>query len=223
MKLNRSLLVIFSLCLLANSGKAQIDDTRLWTGVTLKHKFTRKLSASVNQQLRFKYDITQVDLLFSEAGVEYEIKKNLKISLNYRFINENQETYYRKSHRLYVDLSYKYKPKRFSFTLRERIQEEYTSINSSETGKIPEWLLRSKLAISYDTEKRYKPYISLEMYYLIDNAKELGEGISRLRYGAGVEYELNRIHALDLGIIFQDYLFDQTNNFIYAIGYTYTF
>ena len=62
----------------------------------------------------------------------------------------------------------------------------------------------------------------MEMYYLIDNAKEAGEGINRLRYGAGVEYEFNRIHALDIGIIFQDYLIDQSNNFIYSIGYTYT-
>ncbi len=223
MKVKHSILVVFFLCFLVNSGKAQIDDTRLWTGVTLKHKFTRKISASVTQQLRLNHDITDVDLLLSEAGIEYEIKKNFKVSLNYRFINKNQDTYYRKSHRLYADVSYKFKPKRFSFTLRERIQEEYTAIYSSERGKIPEWLLRSKLTISYDTEKRYKPYVSTEMYYLIDNAREKGEGISRLRYGAGVEYEFNRIHALDLGVLFQDYLVDQTNNFVYTIGYTYTF
>ncbi len=222
MKLKQSLIVIFSLCLLVNSGKAQIDDTRLWTGITLKHKFTRKLSASVTQQLRLDHDISQVDQLLSEAGIEYELKKNFKVSLNYRFINKNKVTYYGKSHRFYADVSYKFKPKRISFTLRERIQEEFTSINSSENGKIPEWVLRSKLAVSYDTEKRYKPYLSMEMYYLIDNAKEAGEGINRLRYGAGVEYEFNRIHALDIGIIFQDYLIDQSNNFIYSIGYTYT-
>ncbi|MFZ7113910.1 MAG: DUF2490 domain-containing protein [Bacteroidota bacterium] len=222
MRLKQLLLFIFSLCLLVNSGKAQIDDTRLWAAITLKHKFTQKLSVSVSEQLRLDHDISQIDQLLSEAGIEYELKKNFKVSLNYRFINKNEVTYYGKSHRFYADVSYKFKPKRFSFTLRERIQEEYTSIYSSERGKIPEWLLRSKLAISYDTEKRYKPYVSLEMYYLIDNARESGEGISRMRYGAGVEYEFNRIHALDLGIIFQDYLQDQTNSFIYSIGYTYT-
>lgn len=222
MRLKQLLLFIFSLCLLVNSGKAQIDDTRLWAAITLKHKFTQKLSVSVTEQLRLDHDISQIDQLLSEAGIEYELKKNFKVSLNYRFINKNEVTYYGKSHRFYADVSYKFKPKRFSFTLRERIQEEYTSIYSSERGKIPEWLLRSKLAISYDTEKRYKPYVSLEMYYLIDNARESGEGISRMRYGAGVEYEFNRIHALDLGIIFQDYLQDQTNSFIYSIGYTYT-
>lgn len=222
MRLKQLLLFIFSLCLLVNSGKAQIDDTRLWAAITLKHKFTQKLSVSVTEQLRLDHDISQIDQLLSEAGIEYELKKNFKVSLNYRFINKNEVTYYGKSHRFYADVSYKFKPKRFSFTLRERIQEEYTSIYSSERGKIPEWLLRSKLAISYDTEKRYKPYVSLEMYYLIDNARESGEGINRMRYGAGVEYEFNRIHALDLGIIFQDYLQDQTNSFIYSIGYTYT-
>lgn len=222
MKLKTSIFAIITLCLLATSGKAQIDDTRLWAGITLKHKFTRKLSASVTQQLRLDHDISEIDRLLSEAGIEYELKKNFKVSLNYRFINKNEVTYYGKSHRFYVDVSYKYKPKRISLTLRERIQEEYTSIYSSERGKIPEWILRSKLAISYDTEKRYRPYVSVEMYYLIDNAREKGEGINRMRYGAGVEYEFNRIHALDLGIIFQNYLIDQTNTFIYSIGYTYT-
>ena len=222
MKLRLYTVVFLFVCFLVNSGKAQIDDTRLWTSISLKHKFTRKLSASVTQQLRIDHDVSEIDQLFSEVGIEYELKKNFKVSMNYRFVNKNSVTFFSKSHRIYADLSYKFKPKRVSFTLRERIQEEYTSMYSSELGKIPEWLLRSKLAISYDTEKRYKPYMSLEMYYLIDNAKESGEGINRLRYGAGVEYVFNRIHALDIGVIFQSDLIEEKNNFVYAIGYTFT-
>ncbi len=222
MKLNRLYLVVLSICMLAKPVAAQIDDTRLWTNITLKHKFTRKLTASVSQQLRLDHDVTQVDQLFSEAGMEYELKKNFKISLNYRFINKNEDTYYSKSHRLYADVSYKYKPKKFAFTIRERIQEEYTSINSSENGKIPEWVLRSKLGVSYDTKTRCKPYVSFEAYYLIHNAKSDPVGFNRTRYSTGVEYEFNRIHTLDLGLIFQNNLYDGYNNFVYSISYTYT-
>ena len=216
------LIVLLSICLLSKSGSAQIDDTRLWTGITLKHKFTRKLTGAVTEQIRFNQDISRVDQIFTEAGAEYEIKKNFKVALNYRFINKNKDTYYSKSHRIYADLSYKYKPARFAFTIRERLQEEYTSINSSENGKIPEWALRSKLTIAYDTESRYKPYAEFEMYYLIKNSKNDPNGITRYRYSTGVEYEFNRIHSIDLGLIFQDYLYSGTNCFIYSVSYTYT-
>jgi len=222
MRLVKFTLVILSFCLLSRPASAQIDDTRLWTGVTLKHKFTRKLTGAVTQQLRLDHDISQVDQLFTEGGVEYELKKNFKIAFNYRFINKNEDTYYSKSHRLYADVSYKYKPKRFAFTIRERIQEEYTSINSSETGKVPEWALRSKFGISYDTETRYKPYVSYEFYYLIHNAKSDPSGVNRMRYSSGVEYEFNRIHSIDFGLIFQDDFYNHRNSFIYSVGYTYT-
>ena len=194
MKLSRFLIVVLSICLLSKSGSAQIDDTRLWTGVTLKHKFTRKLTGAITEQIRFNQDISRID----------------------------KDTYYSKSHRIYADVSYKYKPARFAFTIRERLQEEYTSINSSENGKIPEWALRSKLTIAYDTESRYKPYAAFEMYYLIKNNKNDPSGITRYRYSTGVEYEFNRIHSIDLGLIFQNYLYSGTNSFIYSVSYTYT-
>lgn len=211
------------LSLLTFSSNAQVDDMRLWTGLTIKHKFTRKITAAITQQLRLDHDFSQIDQLLSDVGVEYELKKNLKVAFNYRFINKNKFTYYSKSHRMYVDVSYKHKISKLSFTLRERIQEEFTSVHSSETGKIPEWMLRSKLTTALDLDKRYKPYLAAEMIYLLDNAKEKGEGVNALRYIAGVEYEFNRIHALDFALIYQKNMSDLSNCLITSIGYTYSF
>ena len=216
-------ILLFSLCLIGFSGQAQIEDGRLWTGITLKHKFTRKISASISEQCRFDHNVSEVDQLFTEAGIEYEFVKNLKVSINYRFIKKNEFSYYSSSHRMFVDLAYKIKTSKLNFTIRERLHDQYSSINSSENGKIPEWMVRSKLSISYNTEDRYKPYVSIEFFNLIDNAKEKGEGLSVMRYSLGFDYEFNRVHSLDFGVIYQDDLFDNVQNLIGSIGYTYTF
>jgi hypothetical protein len=216
-----NLILVFSLCLA--SAKAQIDDSRLWTSVNIKHKFSRKTTMSFVQELRFDHDVTEVDQLFSDLGVEYEAFKNFKVALNYRFINKNKFTYYEKAHRMYADVSYKYKGKRFSYTLRERIQDEYAAIFSSENGKIPEWLSRTKLTITYNPDSPYKPFISTEAYYLIDNAKEKGEGFSRMRYSIGTDYEFNRMHSITIAGIYQSEFSPEFNSLVLALGYTYEF
>ena len=201
---------------------AQIDDVGLWMGVTLQSKFTRKLEGSLTEQLRLSNDITRINLLLSDLGLDYSINKKLKVGLHYRFINSNKDNYYSKRHRFYADIAWKEKVKFISFTLRERIQEQFSDYNSSETGKIPEWVLRSKLTAKIDLDKKYSPYVSFEMFYLIDNATE-ETGITDFRYETGINYEFNRIHSVNPYLLCQ---ITRSTNFIeliYGVSYSYSF
>ena len=201
---------------------AQIDDVGLWMGVTLQSKFARKLEGSLTEQLRLSNDITRINLLLSDLGLDYSINKKLKVGLHYRFINSNKDNYYSKRHRFYADITWKEKVKFISFTLRERIQEQFSDYNSSETGKIPEWVLRSKLTAKIDLDKKYSPYVSFEMFYLIDNAKE-ESGITDFRYETGINYEFNRIHSVNPFLLYQ---ITRSTNFIeliYGVSYSYSF
>ncbi len=215
--------LIGALLFLPGRSGAQIDDVRLWTGVSLQHKFTRQLAASIDQQFRFKNDLTRLDKYFTDIGIAYQLPRNFKIAIAYRFIRKNEFSYYSVRHRFYADLSYKQKLGRFTFNLRERILQQYKNIHSSELGLIPDWVLRSKLTAKYDLQRRYSPYLSTEIYYMIDNAKEKDQLISRLRYSVGVEFEFNRIHSLDIFTLFQHDRQTDFNSLVMGATYTYAF
>ncbi len=217
----RHLLFLVVCGLFVVQSQAQIDDVRIWTSATVKHKITRKLSASVTEEFRLNQDVSQVDQLFSDAGVEYEMFKNFKVALNYRFINKNKFTYYEKGHRLYTDVSYKFKKKKYSVALRERIEDEYAAIYSSETGKIPTWNSRTKLTFAYTPKSKYSPYVSFEAYYLFSHPKDKNLGYNRYRCSAGVEYDFNKIHSIDIYTLFQKDVIYLDNAIVYGIGYTF--
>lgn len=201
---------------------AQIDDVGLWLGVNIQSNITRQLEGSLTEQLRLSNDATRINLILSDLGLDYSFSKKLKVGLHYRFINRNKENYYSKRHRFYADIAWKEKVKFISFTLRERIQEQFSDYNSSETGKIPEWVLRSKLTAKIDLDKKYIPYLSFEVFYLIDNAKE-ENGITDFRYETGINYEFNRINSVNPFLLCQ---ITRSTNFIeliYGVSYTYTF
>lgn len=220
---SRLLVLTSSFALLSLTSVGQIDDGKLWTSITVKHKLSRKATVALTEELRLNHDITQVDQIFSNVGVEYELIKNLKVAFNYRFINNNKFSYYEKDHRLYLDASYKYKVKKFSFALRERLEDQYSAIYSSETGGVPTWYLRSKFTIEYYLQSKYKPYAAVESFYLIDHPKEKSEQIDRLRYLIGIEYEFNRKNSVNLFTILQEQVSPQFQSVIVGFGYTFVY
>ncbi len=206
-----------------HSSRAQIDDIGLWLGLSAKKQITRKWEGSLSSQLRLDHDITEIDQVLVDAGMEYSISSKIKSGIHYRFINSNQENYYSKRHRFYLDLSYKEKIDFITLTLRERIQEQFSDYYSSETGKIPIWNLRSKLTAKFDVNKKYSPYLSVEMYYLIDNAKEHDGLITRFRYETGFDYEFNRAQSLNPYVLLQSIASPGFMQLIYGVTYSYSF
>ena len=205
---------------LAASARAQLDDTGLWLDASIQKSFTRKLDVSVMQQLRLSHDIAEVDALISDAGIDYSITKQLKAGLHYRFINSNKENYYSKRHRMYFDLAWKQKAGILSITLRERIQQQFNDYHSSETGKIPTWTLRTKLAVKADLDKNYFPYVSGEIFYLVDNAKEEDKLITNYRLETGFEYKFNRMHSINPYALFNYTISPQFEELIFGISYS---
>ncbi len=223
-KFNRLLLILcfFIPGIFSYHASAQIDDVGLWTGITLKKQITRKLEGTLSEQLRLQHDLTAINQLLTDAGLTYSVTKKFKAGINYRFIQSNQENYYSKRHRFYIDLSYKEKFGIISLTLRERIQTQYSDYYSRENGKIPIWTLRSKLTAKFDLNKKYSPYLAGEIYYLIDDAKEI-EGYSRYRIETGFDYDFNRIHSLNPFILYQHIISPPFDELIYGFTYTYSF
>jgi hypothetical protein len=140
-------------------------DLSFWTSVALKHKFTTKSAIEISFQERQNRNLLTSDSWLGEAGFEYKFSKDFSASVNYRFIAKNELKYFSSRHRGYVDLKYKFKFDKITVNLRERIQSQIKDVYSSETGKIPEYVSRTKAVIKLDIGERYTPYVSAEMYF----------------------------------------------------------
>ena len=177
---------------------------------------------SLTEQLRFRNDVTRINLLLSDIGFDYSVNKKLKVGFHYRFIKSNRGNYYSSRHRISADITWKEKIDFITITLRERIQEQFSDYYSIETGNIPVWVLRSKLTVKFDINKKYSPYLSGEIYYLLDNAVN-AKGITRFRYETGINYDFNRVHSINPFIICQVARPVNFIELIYGISYTYSF
>ncbi len=207
------------------SSSAQQNDFGIWAAVSVKHKFSQKFSATVEEQFRFNQNATAIAQYFTDAGLEYALSKKLKVALCYRFINNFQDTYYSKRHRLYIDLSYKTKFSRIQVLIRTRLQEQQQDIYSSDYGKIAAWHSRNKITAKFDLNKRYTPYLSTELFYMLSAPNEEGGIIDKMRYAAGIEYEFNRVHALDLFYLIQQdkNVNDPVTDFVVGVAYAFSF
>jgi len=218
-------IALLSVGLFVSNGYAQYNDFGVWAGVTLKHKFSQRFSGSIEEQVRTYQNSTAIAQYFTEAGLEYSISKKFKVAVGYRFINNNQQTYYSKRHRVFADLSFKTKFSSLQFIFRTRLQEQQKDINSSEMGSIPEWYSRNKLTLKLDLNRKYTPYTSAEMMYLLKAPKIENNYIEKWRYTFGIEYEFNRVHSLDLFYLIQrDRMINNPVTYYAAgIGYVFTF
>jgi hypothetical protein len=203
--------------------KSQVNDAGLWLSATVEKKINSRFSASFNPALRFNENVTEIGTAFADAGLEYKLNKRIKLSVNYRFISRRKiDNSYGLRHRFYFDFTYRKKIQRFVATYRLRLLEQYTEIYSRETGKIPDYAIRNKLQLRYETDTKYTPFISGELWYSIDYKENL---FNQFRLVGGIEYEINKFSSVTLSYIFQKEFNteDPWTNYITSIGYSFSF
>lgn len=166
----------------------------MWNTFSIEKKINKKFSISLDEEVRFKENYSQLNLFYTNLGVSYKISKGLKFSLIYRNTQKvNFERGWDIKHRIMFDLTYKKKIKdNFYVQMRERIQLENKNIFSSEDGKYIESFSRTKIEIGYNINRNLKAYISEEMRFQIVDPRnaESNFGLHRFRQAAGFNYKL---------------------------------
>ena len=201
-----------------------MDDAGLWASVTVEKKITLKMSAYISEEVRLNENVSEAGTVFTEAGLSYKIIKNLTASAAYRYIQKRKvDDFYSLRHRGIFSLSYKIKIKKVELTVRERYQFQYTDLYSSDDGVIPEAYLRSKLTVKYNSQKKYTPYLSAELFTQLNKLNV--DEFDNARYIAGVDYKFNKQHAIDLFyLINREFnVNNPVTDYVSGIGYTYTF
>lgn len=215
--------VLLNLIYLTSLCYGQRSDANLWASVSLEKLASPKVLLHFKQAARVSQNITQLNYSFSDIGVTYKFNKNIKTSLDYRFINKlNSIQDLNLRHRLYWTLTLKKKVKPFVLVYRHRIQYQLEDVYSSETGLTPQYITRSKITIKYDLN-RFTPYVASELQSKIVNWEQL---VSRkLRFFAGCNYKFNKTNELNLYYLIDKRFnkIDPLTNYVIGIAYTFTF
>ena len=190
-------IVVFFI-LFSSAAKAQESDAALWATLSLEKQLSRKISISLDEEVRLKDNLSNPDLFYTNLGGLYKINKNLRAGLTYRLTEKKQENnMFSIRHRLMADVIYRKKFYGYLFQYRSRIQPELKDFSASETGRIPSWDWRHKAELKYDYD-RFVPYAGTEWFLQLKDPEnpERNRMMRQYRIFAGTDYKINSNHTL---------------------------
>lgn len=202
----------------------QVNDAGLWTSIDLQADVSKKMHVDGNVELRFNENFSELGTLYGETSVAYKLHKSLEFSAGYRLIGKRRlDDSYSIRHRMLFNVAYRKKIKKITTTLRARYQTQFSDINSSTDGRVPEEYLRTKVTFKYDTDKKWNPFFSAESFFQMgyDPAIMFNE----YRLSAGVDYDFNKKSGISLAYIFdrEVQVEDPWTNYVISIGWKYRF
>jgi len=173
------------------------NDHQSWTKVSLEKKIPYSLKLKLSQGLRLKDQLSTFNQTFFEASLSYKDSNGLRINIPYRYTVFEDKI----KHRLSFGASYQYSFKPVSLKYRMKYYRLYE--NGEPIGEDSEALgdlIRSKFTIKYKSGKKTNPYISGELFYLLNtNNNPLNE----YRASFGIEIDLPQKNSINIFYIFK--------------------
>jgi len=210
--------------LLHSSVFGQVWDFATWQGAKVSGEVMKKLSISVEEQLRLENNSSYIDEVFTEVGVGYDLPKGFGISAAYRFSLQPRMTgELRTGHRYNLDVSYSKKFWKLRGKLKARYQHRPSPYLTNdrlepESGPV---IIRLKCSIEYADLKKWTPGIEFEAFALTNDP--FGSGFNRYRYRIFLERDLPKRQDLAIFYILQtDYSREQPM-FTSIVGLNYSY
>ena len=188
---------------------AQEQDFQLWSKVGASYDLNKDLSVSLDQGFRFRENASLPDVTFSNLSLKYDLIKKWSVAIGYRYItdfdlSQNTST----SQRIYTDINYRKKKKRWLMKnrLRYQYQEEI-------------FTLRDKVSLSYNIRKTpLEPFTNFELFLKDSEFK-------KWRYTLGASYPF--LKEFDIDVYYRLQQSFNTNNpkqlHILGLGIEYKF
>tara|TARA_B100000575_G_C23078790_1_gene621430 strand:+ start:25 stop:657 length:633 start_codon:yes stop_codon:yes gene_type:complete len=153
------------------------DEFELRNSVSYKIKLSNSLGLDFEQSIRSRGENLLFRQTFSEASLSYELFDNMKIfiPLRYAIFKDKVKT------RASFGGSYKAQLNDLSFRYKARYQFGF------EEQKDTKQVLRNKLYAYYKLNKRYKPFMSFEIFNPIDSKVKI---INEYRVTSGLDIGL---------------------------------
>ena len=217
----RNKLLTLLLVIVCQQAFAQQKDFGVWTGLTLEKELTKRWDFSVEVGYRQKDNLNRRDKTFAGAEISWS-RKFLKTAVLYRYSNENGMKRISNSHRFGFETQLKTDIDRFTFSYRGRLQSEYTNIQSSDRGHVPDSFFRNRAKVSYNIKGiPLEPWLSYELFWRINAYSS--QQIERERMSAGFGYKFNKHHAVGVSFLLnrQKNVSNPEDAYILALDYQF--
>lgn len=184
------------------------DDILLRTGAEVEYYVLPSLYLALDQELRFKENVSTFDRSYTTLSTTYKVNPYFKVGAAYRFMAINHdgkkstgfEKYWDIRNRAYLSFIGQAHLGRWKVSLRERPIATWRTGEFNPKEKVnPELELRSKAEVSYKFfSKPLMPYISYELCNTLNHSPYIsGNYICGNRYEAGLKWRLTQELALD--------------------------
>jgi predicted porin len=188
---------------------AQEQDFQQWSKIGVSYDLNKDLSVSLDQGFRFRENASLPDVIFSNLSLKYYLIKKWSVAIGYRYItdfdlSQNTST----SHRIYSDINYRKKKKRW--LMKNRLRYQYQEEN---------FILRDKVSLFYNIRKTpLEPFTAFELFFKDSEFK-------KWRYTLGASYPF--LKEFDIDVYYRLQQSFNTNNpkqlHILGLGMEYKF
>jgi long-subunit fatty acid transport protein len=223
---------------------AQDNDFGIWTNIGAEKKLGN-WGIGLEAEYRTRDNSGTSDRWSWGLKGSYKLNKYVKFDAGYTLLYDNnhkltyhddgsinkEANFWGLRHRVFASVTGSYKVNNWTFSLRERWQytyrpektiserydydqEDYDGEPKTYSGKGKN-VLRSRLQAAYSIGKTgLEPYANVELYN--------SWGIDKVRYTAGIEWDINKHHEVELYYRYQD-PHDSDESKIHILGLAYQF
>ena len=152
---------------------------------------------SVEEELRFQDNFSQLDRWLNAFGVDYTCLHNrMNIGLNADYIRRlNKNGYYENRGRLGLQVTYTEEVQRFKIQVRSKVIGTFFDDRTGEHRVNPRLYWRNRLKVTYQKpNSRWKYALSAELFWLTNDPR--GSYVDNLRTVLSVDYRLARRYSL---------------------------
>lgn len=189
------------LVFLAMAVAAQTD-MGAWYEINADYKIFKGLRLDFETSIRTDKNASRVETFYFEPGVRYKINDFLAAGIYYRFIEqiENDGKFYPR-HRWFLQFRGNIPAGRFTFSARDRVQQQFKTYIEDPGDEVPSWYNRLRFEVDYDVPSiPLAPFINVELYSQMFASNDIL--VEKVRYMAGLEYTVGKKHKFGLSYIY---------------------
>ncbi|MFT4543595.1 MAG: hypothetical protein ACI9CU_000422 [Polaribacter sp.] len=220
----RSLFLFVSLITFSSAVTGQGWDFGTWHKVNVGGELTKKLSLSVEQQVRLNENSSRLDQAFTELGLGYDLPKGFALNGAYRFSwSQNEDGSFFNRHRYNIDVNYGKKFWVLKAKVRARFQHRPSRylINERLNPEESPVFVRLKLAIEFAKLKKWTPGIAFESFFRVNSPTE--NRATKFRYRAYLNYDLPKRQELGLFYMLETDYSGSSSEFASVLGISYSY
>ena len=202
--------------------KKVVTDLHLCTGVKIEKTFAKDWTISLEEEIRLKHNMTEINNYFTEAGLRYRINKNFALEGDFRYTRDKkQDNTYESLSRYNFDLRYKGKLDFLTIYYRLRYQKEVEDMKIFDLNAPYEKQFRNRITIGLNSLKKIEPYVSAEIFQVF--TPYVSSQFKYYRVVGGIRYEPGRFGQFNVAWGFNRELVSAEPAMIYMFKIKYKY